>query len=124
MVLAWKLFGRFSSASASQKDGPRKPLAASSTDKVAVTLFLMSMLRARRQRLRALPCDPTLPPAKRRLDADLVRRATKGASGVRWCAHVPQPDPLHTRQWVGTYGGRGNGDYQRELASTLRSITT
>ena len=53
-----------------------------------------------------------------------VRRVTSGASGVRWCGHVPQPDPLHTRQWVGTYGGRGNGDYQRELASALRAITT
>ena len=31
---------------------------------------------------------------------------------------------MHTRQWVGTYGGRGNGDYQRELASALRAIAT
>jgi hypothetical protein len=31
---------------------------------------------------------------------------------------------LHTRQWVGTYGGRGNGDYQGELASALRAIAT
>jgi hypothetical protein len=31
---------------------------------------------------------------------------------------------MHTRQWVGTYGGRGNGDYQRELAWALRAIAT
>jgi len=30
---------------------------------------------------------------------------------------------MHTRQWMGTYAGRGNGDYQGELASALRSIT-
>src|SRR5689334_23355751 len=26
--------------------------------------------------------------------------------------------------WIGTYAGRGNGDYQEELASALRAITT
>jgi len=31
---------------------------------------------------------------------------------------------MHTRQWIGTYAGRGNGDYRSELASALRSITT
>ena len=31
---------------------------------------------------------------------------------------------MHTRQWVGTYAGRGNGDYRDELASALQSITT
>ncbi len=31
---------------------------------------------------------------------------------------------MHTRQWVGTYGGKGNGDYRGELASALRAITT
>lgn len=29
---------------------------------------------------------------------------------------------MHTCQWIGTYGGRGNGDYQAELASALPSI--
>jgi hypothetical protein len=29
---------------------------------------------------------------------------------------------MHTRQWVGTYAGRGNGDYRGELASVLRAI--
>ena len=31
---------------------------------------------------------------------------------------------MHTRQWVGTYAGKGNGDYRGELASVLRAITT
>jgi hypothetical protein len=30
---------------------------------------------------------------------------------------------MHTRQWVGTYAGKGNGDYRGELASGLRAIT-
>ena len=31
---------------------------------------------------------------------------------------------MHTRQWIGTYAGRGNGEYRDELASALQSITT
>jgi hypothetical protein len=31
---------------------------------------------------------------------------------------------MHTRQWTGTYAGKGNGDYRDELASALQSITT
>jgi hypothetical protein len=31
---------------------------------------------------------------------------------------------MHTRQWIGTYGGPGNGDYRDELASALQAITT
>ena len=30
---------------------------------------------------------------------------------------------IHTRQWIGTYAGKGNGDYRGELASALRAIT-
>jgi hypothetical protein len=30
---------------------------------------------------------------------------------------------MHTRQWIGTYAGKGNGDYRGELASALRAIT-
>ena len=53
-----------------------------------------------------------------------AQRVTSGGSGVRWYAHGPQPGPLHTRQWIGTYGNRGNGDYQGELASALQAIKT
>jgi len=31
---------------------------------------------------------------------------------------------MHTRQWVGTYAGKGNGDYRAELPSALPAITT
>ena len=53
-----------------------------------------------------------------------VRRATRDAGEGRWYEHGPQPGPLHTRQWIGTYGNRGNGDYQEELALALQAIKT
>ena len=31
---------------------------------------------------------------------------------------------MHTRQWIGTYGNRGNDNYQGELASALQAIKT
>ena len=74
-------------------------------------------------RQRALPCDPALPPARRR-SMRSVRLGTKGASEVRWYAHAPPHLQMHTRQWVGTYAGQGNGDYRGELASALQAITT
>jgi hypothetical protein len=72
-------------------------------------------------RQRALPSDPTLPPPRRRLDAVCAPGYTGRKRGevVRTRTVALQ---MHTRQWVGTYSGRGNGDYQGELASALRSI--
>jgi hypothetical protein len=57
----------------------------------------------------ALPSAPELPPPRRRLDAvcapgDIWR---KRGEVVRTRTTVLQ---MHTRQWVGTYSGRGNGD--------------
>ncbi len=74
-------------------------------------------------RQRALPCDTALPPAKRRLDAVCAPGYTGRKRGevVRTRTTALQ---MHTRQWVGTYGGKGNGDYRGELASALRAITT
>ncbi|MBO0794117.1 MAG: hypothetical protein J2P36_24640, partial [Ktedonobacteraceae bacterium] len=74
-------------------------------------------------RQRSLPCDPTLPLAKRRLDAvcapgDIGR---KRGEVVRTRTTALQ---MHTRQWVGTYAGKGNGDYQGELARALLAIAT
>jgi hypothetical protein len=43
---------------------------------------------------------------------------------VRWSARAPQRAEMHTRQWVGTYADKGNGDYRGELASALQAITT
>jgi len=74
-------------------------------------------------RQRALPSDPTLPPPQRRLDAVCAPGYTGRKRGevVRTRTVALQ---MHTRQWIGTYAGRGNGDYRSELASALRSITT
>jgi hypothetical protein len=74
-------------------------------------------------RQRALPCDSALPPAKRRLEAVCAPGYTGRKRGevVRTRTTALQ---MHTRQWVGTYAGRGNGDYRGELASALRAIST
>jgi hypothetical protein len=74
-------------------------------------------------RQRALPCDPALPAARRRLDAVCAPgyRGRKRGEVVRTRTTALQ---MHTRQWVGTYGGRGNGEYRAELTSALRAITT
>jgi len=74
-------------------------------------------------RQRALPCDPALPAARRRLDAVCAPgyRGRKRGEVVRTRTTALQ---MHTRQWVGTYAGKGNGDYRGELASALQAITT
>ena len=74
-------------------------------------------------RQRALPCPPELPAARRRLDAVCAPGYTGRKRGevVRTRTTALQ---MHTRQWIGTYAGRGNGDYRAELASALQAITT
>jgi hypothetical protein len=74
-------------------------------------------------RQRALPCDPALPAARRRLDAVCAPgyKGRKRGEVVRTRTTALQ---MHTRQWVGTYAGRGNGDYRDELASALQAIIT
>src|SRR5439155_5767176 len=61
--------------------------------------------------------------ARRRLDTVCAPGYTGRKRGevVRTRTTVLQ---MHTRQWVGTYAGRGNGDYRAELASALHAITT
>ena len=87
--------------------------------------YLVFDVDATRQaaRQRALPCDPTLPAARRRLDAVCAPGYTGRKRGevVRTRTTALQ---MHTRQWVGTYAGRGNGDYRGELACALRAIAT
>jgi hypothetical protein len=69
----------------------------------------------------ALPCDPLLPPAQRRLDAVCAPgyKGRKRGEVIRTRTVALQ---MHTRHWIGTYGGRGNGDYRGELASALQAI--
>src|SRR5262249_33527212 len=64
-----------------------------------------------------------LPPPRRRLDAVCAPgyKGRKRGEVVRTRTTALQ---MHTRQWIGTYGGRGNGDYRSELASALRAIAT
>ena len=86
--------------------------------------YLVFDVDATRQaaRQRALPCGPDLPTAKRRLDAVCAPgyRGRKRGEVVRTRTTALQ---MHTRQWVATYAGKGNGDYRGELASALRAIT-
>src|SRR5207248_8372782 len=74
-------------------------------------------------RQRALPCDPALPAAKRRLEAVCAPgyKGRKRGEVVRTRTTALQ---MHTRQWIATYAGKGNGDYRGELASARHSITT
>jgi hypothetical protein len=74
-------------------------------------------------RQRALPQGATLPPPKRRLDA-LCAPGYKGrrrGEVVRTRTTVLQ---MHTRQWLGTFGGKGNGDFRGELARALKVVGT
>jgi hypothetical protein len=103
--------------------GPRKLLAASSIGRGAETPVFDVDARRQAAGQRALPCDPALPAARRRLDgvcaaADPWR---KRGEVVRTRTRAFQ---MHTRQWDGTYAGRGKGDSRGELASALQAITT
>jgi hypothetical protein len=74
-------------------------------------------------RQRKLPSGAELPLAQRRLDAlcgpgYLGRRR---GEVVRTRTTVLQ---MHTRQWLGSFGGRGNGDYRGELQAALQAVTT
>lgn len=87
--------------------------------------FIVFDVDATRQaaRQRALPCAPELPPPRCRLDAVCAPGDTGRKRGevVRTRTTALQ---MHTRQWIGTYSGKGNGDYRSELASALQAITT
>jgi hypothetical protein len=81
------------------------------------------MPRAKQRGRELWPTAPELPAARRRLDAVCAPGYTGRKRGevVRTRTTVLQ---MHTRQWIGTYAGRGNGDYQGELALALGAITT
>lgn len=87
--------------------------------------FIVFDVDATRQaaRQRALPTAPELPPPRRRLDAVCAPgyMGRKRGEVVRSRTTVLQ---MHTRQWIGTYSGKGNGDYRAELASTLQAVAT
>jgi hypothetical protein len=71
-------------------------------------------------RQRKLPTGTKLPLARRRLDA-LCGPGSMGrrrGEVVRTRTTVLQ---MHTRQWLGSFGGRGNGDYRAELQAALQA---
>lgn len=73
-------------------------------------------------RQRALPVSEHLPTCRRRLDAVCGPgyRGRQRGEVVRTRTTVLQ---MHTRQWLGTYGGKGNGDYRGELGVALRTTS-
>jgi hypothetical protein len=123
IALAWKPFARFSSSSA-LRDAWTSETIGGIFDRQGRRYIVFDVDATRQAaRQRALPCDPMLPPAQRSLDAvcapgDIWR---KRGEVVRTRTTALQ---MHTRQWIGTYGDRGNGDYQGELASASHSIQT
>src|SRR5947209_1727272 len=74
-------------------------------------------------RQRALPATPDLPPAHRRMTAVCAPGYTGQKRGevVRVRTTLLQ---AHTHQWMGTFGGAGNGDYRGELNRALQVITS
>ena len=73
-------------------------------------------------RQRALPQILDLPPAQRRLDQVCAPgyQGRKRGEVVRTRTAVLQ---AHTHQWVGTFGGAGNGDYRGELQRSVKAIS-
>lgn len=74
-------------------------------------------------RQRKLPIGAELPAAQRRLDTLCGPGYLGHRRGevVRTRTTVLQ---MHTRQWLGSFGGRGNGDYRGELQAALTAVTT
>lgn len=74
-------------------------------------------------RQRKLPNGTELPRAQRRLDA-LCGPGYQGHRRGEVVRTRTTVLPMHTRQWLGSFGGRGNGDYRGELQAALTAITT
>jgi hypothetical protein len=73
-------------------------------------------------RQRALPSASTHPPAQRRFDNVCApgHQGRRRGEVVRTRTVVNQ---AHTHQWLGTYGNKGNGLYQEELALAFEAIS-
>lgn len=74
-------------------------------------------------RQRKLPSGAELPLARRRLDA-LCGPGYLGRRRGEVVRTRTTVLPMHTRQWLGSFGGRGNGDYRGALRSALQAVTT
>jgi hypothetical protein len=73
-------------------------------------------------RQRKLPVGAELPLAQRRLEevCGPGYMGRRRGEVVRTRTTVLQ---MHTRQWLGSFGGRGNGDYRGELRAALQAVT-
>jgi hypothetical protein len=72
-------------------------------------------------RQRALLSTPDAPAAQRRLD-EVCAIGYQGRSRGEVVRTRTTVNQAHTRQWLGTYGHKGNGQYREELASALDVI--
>jgi hypothetical protein len=74
-------------------------------------------------RQRALPHSPDLPAPHRRMDLVCAPGygGRKRGEVVRSRTTVLQ---AHTQNWLGTFGGAGNGDYRGELLRAVEAITS
>src|SRR5947209_12441982 len=120
IVRVWKPSARSSNSRRSRKAGQRKPLAASSIDRGAALWSLTSMRRAKPHG--NAPC-PAIPPCLWP-NADEGAVCAPGNLGRKRGEVVRVRTTslqMHTRQWIGTFAGKGNGDYRGELACALRA---
>lgn len=74
-------------------------------------------------RQRKLPTGQGLPETHRRLDALCAPEFTGHRRG-EWSRTRTGVLQMHSRQGLGTFGGRGNGDYRAELRSAFQAVTT
>jgi len=74
-------------------------------------------------RQRAVPVSAALPPPRRRLQ-DVCGPGYKGRRRGEVVRTRTTVEQIHTHQWLGTFGGRGNGNYQGEFASACEAIAT
>jgi hypothetical protein len=118
-----KPFGPSSSRTVLPRAGPPKRLVGSSTGRSAAPSSLISMPPGRPPE--SLSCPATLHSLQQNGGSRRsARLATRDASEGRWSAHAPQHCKCIRENLVGTYAGRGNGDYRGELASARRPIST
>ena len=103
--------------------GRKNPSEVCGIGRSAAPSSLLSMPHVKQRDNERCPVIQPFLPALRRLDGVCAPGylGRKRGEVVRTRTVALQ---MHTRQWVGTYGGRGNGDYRGELASARHSIAT
>jgi hypothetical protein len=113
-VPAWKPFANSSSNTILLRSGPQRQSVGFGIGRGATASSLTWMPPAKRHGSERCPliqhCFP--------LDVDSMRsarQATRDAQRGEIVRTRTVALQMHTRQWIGTYAGRGSGDYQGEL---------